>query len=147
MWITWISLMQSQFSLFADPAPPATWVSGPPVAISPPPADPPQADPEPELDLESEIELAPEPPAEDVVVDLELEPSAEPEAVLEMEPELETLTPAVESFNPQVVVVGSEDEHSKGLTCPNCGSPLEGRKCKLLCLKPGCGYMVTCSEW
>lgn len=34
-----------------------------------------------------------------------------------------------------------------GLICPNCGSTLEGRKCKLLCLRPGCGYMVTCSEW
>lgn len=33
------------------------------------------------------------------------------------------------------------------LTCPNCGSALESRKCKLLCVRPGCGYMVTCSEW
>ena len=33
------------------------------------------------------------------------------------------------------------------LTCPNCGCPLESRKCKLLCPRPGCGYMVTCSEW
>jgi hypothetical protein len=33
------------------------------------------------------------------------------------------------------------------MTCPNCGSSLEGRKCKLLCTRPGCGYMVTCSEW
>ena len=31
--------------------------------------------------------------------------------------------------------------------CPNCGARLEGRKCKLLCPRPGCGYMVTCSEW
>ena len=34
-----------------------------------------------------------------------------------------------------------------GLFCPNCGGPLEGRKCKLFCYKPGCGYLVTCSEW
>lgn len=33
------------------------------------------------------------------------------------------------------------------MSCPNCGSKLEGRKCKLLCTRPGCGYMVTCSEW
>jgi hypothetical protein len=33
------------------------------------------------------------------------------------------------------------------MTCPNCGSKLEGRKCKLLCTRAGCGYMVTCSEW
>jgi hypothetical protein len=32
-------------------------------------------------------------------------------------------------------------------TCPNCGAKLESRKCKLLCTRPGCGYMVTCSEW
>lgn len=34
-----------------------------------------------------------------------------------------------------------------GLFCPNCGAALEGRKCKLFCLAPGCGYLVTCSEW
>jgi hypothetical protein len=34
-----------------------------------------------------------------------------------------------------------------GLFCPNCGARLEGRKCKLLCPTPGCGYLVTCSEW
>jgi hypothetical protein len=33
------------------------------------------------------------------------------------------------------------------MTCPNCGSKLEGRKCKLFCHRPGCGYMVACSEW
>ena len=39
------------------------------------------------------------------------------------------------------------DEARAGLICPNCGAPLEGRKCKLFCLRPGCGYLVTCSEW
>jgi hypothetical protein len=34
-----------------------------------------------------------------------------------------------------------------GTICPNCGSQLQSRKCKLLCTRPGCGYMVTCSEW
>jgi hypothetical protein len=34
-----------------------------------------------------------------------------------------------------------------GLWCPNCGAALEGRKCKLFCPTPGCGYLVTCSEW
>lgn len=33
------------------------------------------------------------------------------------------------------------------LVCPNCGAKLEGRKCKLLCVRAGCGYLVTCSEW
>ncbi|MBV9867174.1 MAG: hypothetical protein JO316_17600 [Abitibacteriaceae bacterium] len=34
-----------------------------------------------------------------------------------------------------------------GLVCPNCGAQLEGQKCKLFCRTPGCGYLVTCSEW
>jgi hypothetical protein len=34
-----------------------------------------------------------------------------------------------------------------GMWCPNCGAALEGRKCKLFCPTPGCGYLVTCSEW
>jgi uncharacterized protein with PIN domain len=34
-----------------------------------------------------------------------------------------------------------------GSICPNCGTRLEGRKCKLFCPTRGCGYLVTCSEW
>ena len=34
-----------------------------------------------------------------------------------------------------------------GSYCPNCGARLEGQKCKLFCRTPGCGYLVTCSEW
>ena len=40
-----------------------------------------------------------------------------------------------------------ENEKLRGVICPNCGGALEGRKCKLLCVRPGCGYLVTCSEW
>ncbi len=44
-----------------------------------------------------------------------------------------------------------EDQTAKvkrvGLVCPNCDADLQGRKCKLLCVRPGCGYQVTCSEW
>lgn len=40
-----------------------------------------------------------------------------------------------------------DDDRQKGLICPNCGGALEGRKCKLFCTRPGCGYLVTCSEW
>jgi hypothetical protein len=36
---------------------------------------------------------------------------------------------------------------AQAMLCPNCGSRLEGRKCKLFCLRPGCGYLVTCAEW
>lgn len=39
------------------------------------------------------------------------------------------------------------DPARDGLVCPNCGGALEGRKCKLFCQTPGCGYLVTCSEW
>jgi len=38
-------------------------------------------------------------------------------------------------------------ESQIGSFCPNCGATLEGRKCKLFCPTPGCGYLVTCSEW
>jgi len=29
-------------------------------------------------------------------------------------------------------------------TCPNCSAPLEGRTCKLRCLR--CGYFESCSD-
>jgi len=45
---------------------------------------------------------------------------------------------ALDSFN------GSQPQ---SMLCPNCGSRLEGRKCKLFCLRTGCGYQVTCAEW
>lgn len=35
----------------------------------------------------------------------------------------------------------------QAMLCPNCGTELQGRKCKLLCVRLGCGYQVTCSEW
>ena len=39
------------------------------------------------------------------------------------------------------------EEALVGTICPNCGARLEGRKCKLFCPTPGCGYLVTCSEF
>jgi hypothetical protein len=38
-------------------------------------------------------------------------------------------------------------QSQSGQWCPNCGAVLEARKCKLFCHTPGCGYLVTCSEW
>ena len=32
-------------------------------------------------------------------------------------------------------------------TCPNCGSPLAERKCKLFCPRPGCGYFLSCADF
>ena len=57
----------------------------------------------------------------------------------------EKITKRVESQNS----VWSEIEKARrlGLVCPNCGGALEGRKCKLVCQRRGCGYVVTCSEW
>jgi hypothetical protein len=43
--------------------------------------------------------------------------------------------------------LGLGDAPQSGLWCPNCGAVLEARKCKLFCHTPGCGYLVTCSEW
>ena len=41
----------------------------------------------------------------------------------------------------------SIEQAQSGLWCPNCGAALVARKCKLFCQTPGCGYLVTCSEW
>jgi uncharacterized Zn finger protein (UPF0148 family) len=32
-------------------------------------------------------------------------------------------------------------------TCPNCGTGLEERKCKLFCPRPGCGYFLSCADF
>ena len=31
--------------------------------------------------------------------------------------------------------------------CPNCGTALLERKCKLLCPDPACGYYMSCSDF
>ncbi|MBW3637450.1 MAG: hypothetical protein KY445_13460 [Armatimonadetes bacterium] len=49
--------------------------------------------------------------------------------------------------SPTLSLQAIESEKKRGTICPNCGAPLEGRKCKLICPRPGCGYLVTCSEW
>ena len=32
-------------------------------------------------------------------------------------------------------------------TCPNCGSELAERKCKLFCPDPRCGYFLSCADY
>ena len=51
------------------------------------------------------------------------------------------------NLSPALPLSRVENEKRVGLVCPNCGADLEGRKCKLLCVRAGCGYQVTCSEW
>jgi hypothetical protein len=59
-----------------------------------------------------------------------IEPAPQPFVVVDHElPE----TPAVEP-DPAAIV----------LTCANCGSPMDERKCKLIC---SCGYFASCSDY
>lgn len=56
------------------------------------------------------------------------------------------------SVNRRLVIGVVDDRREDGalpqaMLCPNCGSELQGRKCKLFCPRSGCGYLVTCSEW
>ena len=32
-------------------------------------------------------------------------------------------------------------------TCPNCGSTLTERKCKLVCPRVECGYFLSCADY
>ncbi len=32
-------------------------------------------------------------------------------------------------------------------TCPNCGSALQDRKCKIFCPNPQCGYYMSCGDY
>ena len=62
--------------------------------------------------------------------DVVIEPASQPFIVLDDDP---PGAPAVEP-DPAAIV----------LTCANCGSPMDERKCKLIC---SCGYFASCSDY
>lgn len=61
---------------------------------------------------------------------LVIEPAAQPFVVVDEEP---SDAPVVEP-DPSAIV----------LTCANCGSRMDERKCKLIC---SCGYFASCSDY
>ena len=59
----------------------------------------------------------------------------------------------IERAPPSFIVVDDEpleapavepDPAAIVLTCANCGSPMDERKCKLIC---SCGYFASCSDY
>jgi hypothetical protein len=60
--------------------------------------------------------------------------------------EIEDL-PNLENRPTALTLEAIDNDRQRGIICPNCGAQMEGRKCKLFCTRPGCGYLVTCSEW
>ncbi len=40
-----------------------------------------------------------------------------------------------------------DDRREPLRTCPNCGRPLTGRACKLVCPDPACGFFLSCSDY
>jgi hypothetical protein len=60
-----------------------------------------------------------------------IEPAAQPFIVLEDDP---PDAPATAEPDPAAIV----------LTCANCGSRMDERKCKLIC---SCGYFASCSDY
>ncbi len=50
---------------------------------------------------------------------------------------------ATRSYSPPEVPAPPRPER----TCPNCGSALLERKCKLLCPNRECGYYMSCSDF
>jgi hypothetical protein len=60
-----------------------------------------------------------------------IEPSAEPFIVVDEDAH-------------DVLVAGEPDPAAIVLTCANCGSRMDERKCKLICT---CGYFASCSDY
>jgi hypothetical protein len=52
-----------------------------------------------------------------------------------------------EHERPDVPVPGEAPREMPELFCPNCGTVLLERKCKLLCPVPACGYFMSCSDF
>lgn len=48
---------------------------------------------------------------------------------------------------PERAAPKSEDPEPTLRTCPNCGTAMEERKCKLFCPHPGCGFYLSCADY
>jgi hypothetical protein len=42
---------------------------------------------------------------------------------------------------------GDAREHVPLRVCPNCGTTLTERSCKLVCPAPACGFHLSCSDF
>ncbi len=52
--------------------------------------------------------------------------------------------PDADADAPSTAADEDADPRSLILTCANCGSAIDERKCKLIC---GCGYFLSCSDY
>ena len=61
------------------------------------------------------------------------------------EPAGRTAVPAAEKVASEAAAPPRELRPER--VCPNCGSILFERKCKLLCPNGACGYFLSCSDF
>jgi len=48
---------------------------------------------------------------------------------------------------PSATGIAAIDPERTMRTCPNCGTELAERKCKLFCPRPGCGFYLSCADF
>jgi len=62
-----------------------------------------------------------------------------------VEIQLVTLTSAAPPRREASAQAAAQDPGELMRTCANCGSAMEERKCKLICVS--CGYFLSCSDY